>query len=435
MKIKVHPAVDLDDVVYLFDPISPLGAETADDPEGELRDFYVERDAQIGEDIKRLLGADIRRNKPVKLLFTGHRGSGKSTELNYLYPALAEKFFVVKVQMRRETDVHYVDVLVKAAMNLLREGQARDVLAKSFPQKLTEALEQLSLFVERSIFGAVTMSDQTAVPTEFTAKLKFFEAEFESKFDLNPTLRQQIRRTSEQHINEVVSHINLLADAIRRYDKPVLFIFEDTDRLDNKVAHELFFGHGNSLTAFRASAIFVTDISLRYADLFTTLKSHFQDCLTLPSIKLQRRNGEPYETGRNLLRQIVSRRIQYGLLDYDALESLVKASGGHLRSLTTLTRNAALIAAARQSAKIELADAQRAASRLRGDFIAILESKEYPLLKARAHDKWLNSDRETETLLEKLALLEYANDDRWCDVHPTLRDEVEARTFEPPAQS
>lgn len=42
-------------------------------------------------------------------------------------------------------------------------------------------------------------------------------------------------------------------------------------------------------------------------------------------------------------------------------------------------------------------------------------------------DKQISSDPEIQDLLERLALLEYANDSVWCDVHPIVLREVEER--------
>jgi hypothetical protein len=42
-------------------------------------------------------------------------------------------------------------------------------------------------------------------------------------------------------------------------------------------------------------------------------------------------------------------------------------------------------------------------------------------------DRGSDIRRHFSLMLEKLALLEYGNDDTWCDVHPILLPEVERR--------
>ena len=71
-------------------------------------------------------------------------------------------------------------------------------------------------------------------------------------------------------------------------------------------------------------------------------------------------------------------------------------------------------------------------NRQKGDFIAMLESKDYPLLFNRHEDKQLTSDDNTQTLLQSLALLEYENGELWCDVHPIIWPEVQKRAPQVP---
>jgi hypothetical protein len=57
----------------------------------------------------------------------------------------------------------------------------------------------------------------------------------------------------------------------------------------------------------------------------------------------------------------------------------------------------------------------------------MLESRHYPILKSRSEDKDLDSDPDTQELLESLALLEYENESYRCDAHPVVLPEVERR--------
>ena len=99
-----------------------------------------------------------------------------------------------------------------------------------------------------------------------------------------------------------------------------------------------------------------------------------------------------------------------------------------MRTLIALVRDGALVAASRNALQIERQDVERASNRLRSNFM--LEAKDYLFLAQRHADKLLDADPETQSLLEKLALLEYANDKDWCDVHPLLLPEVERRAHQ-----
>jgi len=419
----MNPASTIEDAIFLFDPLKSLS-----EPE-EMASFYVDRGSDVRSHFSLMLrNNDIRQKMPIKLLFTGHKGCGKSTEMNKLCLELDDQFFIVKVQTGKRPDVTYTDVLLKAAMSLLKEANDKEVIKRSLAQKTSGIWDKAAGFVEKVVFGEVSLPDDTAMPAEMTARISFFGLEFENKFEAEPETRQSMRRSSENRISEIVNNINLMADRLRAdLGKPVLLVFEDTDRLDMATAKELFYERAVTLTQFRVSAIFLLDIGLRYSDRFAGLRQHFHDFKVLPNIKLKTREGEPYPAGEALLKQIVLSRLDPSLIEDDALQTIIENSGGLARTLMSLMRDASLIAAARGSQKIEVHDAQRAVNRLRGDFVALLGSKDYAVLNARHLDKDLNNDAEIQSLLEKLAILEYPRDESWCDVHPILLPEIERR--------
>jgi hypothetical protein len=111
-------ATQLADVIRLFDPRKPLRDEA-------LERFYIDRP---GNPLQRMLiylqGLGLN-DQPVKLLFTGHVGSGKSTELNKLATHLKRQFFIVNLDVRRSlslSDLSYVDILLGLTTALFRRA-------------------------------------------------------------------------------------------------------------------------------------------------------------------------------------------------------------------------------------------------------------------------------------------------------------------------
>jgi hypothetical protein len=73
------------------------------------------------------------KRDPVKVLFTGHRGSGKSTELNKLATMLEDKFFIVRFSILRTLnpqDMTYVDLLLALATSLFKQATDANVLKR-----------------------------------------------------------------------------------------------------------------------------------------------------------------------------------------------------------------------------------------------------------------------------------------------------------------
>ncbi len=116
------PAKNLKDAFNALRPEEPV---SADDPEG----FYVPRPIGHGiEQLKNWLELDEQINS--KLLFTGHRGSGKSTELLRLARDMEEHYFVVSYSVERVLDIQditYVDVLLSMASQLVGMAQERSI--------------------------------------------------------------------------------------------------------------------------------------------------------------------------------------------------------------------------------------------------------------------------------------------------------------------
>ncbi len=89
-----------------------------------------------------------------------------------------------------------------------------------------------------------------------------------------------------------------------------------------------------------------------------------------------------------------------------------------MRTLIRLVQRSAVNAIAAARKEISIEDAEAAVNEERADFIAGLSRDDYPVLYDRHQDKQLSGDEVVLRLLQTRALLEYANGEPWCDVHP-----------------
>jgi len=104
MKAKV-----LSDVYDIFDPQEALSGD-------KLREYYVKRESPV-ESLADILSSE----KPLKYLFVGSRGNGKSTELNRLSELVADTLFVVSFSIKDKLnlfDVDYADILLVIATEI-----------------------------------------------------------------------------------------------------------------------------------------------------------------------------------------------------------------------------------------------------------------------------------------------------------------------------
>ncbi len=90
----------LREALNIFDPERPLQSEE------ELRDYFVERPESPIEELRILLENTAQ---PVRILFTGHRGSGKSTELAKLSSLLQDQLFIVRYSVKNTLDLSVLE--------------------------------------------------------------------------------------------------------------------------------------------------------------------------------------------------------------------------------------------------------------------------------------------------------------------------------------
>jgi hypothetical protein len=400
-------AQTLPDVIRAFDPMHPLRGE-------ELKEWYIDRP---GNPLKRmeiyLQGLGLA-NEPVKLLFTGHVGSGKSTTLNKLAEELKRRFLIVPFDVRQSAsiaDLTYIDLILGMATSLFRRATESDVLAKAPAQIASQVWEDLSQFIEKVIFGPATFRTPSA-DAEFSAKVNFLAVEFETKFAREAATRDEIRKRIEPRLAELHDRIDHVADLVLvHYKRPVLFFVEGTDKPDLNRARDIFAGHAYALTAFRASAIYTFPIGLRYSVDFNLIRDHFTEAFVLPNLKVAHRDGSSNAKGLERLGKALAVRMADALIEDQAREHAIRASGGLMRTLVQLVRRSAVNAIAAGQEAISLENVKAAVDEERASFIASLSRDDYPVLYDRYRDKQLSSDDAVLRLLQTRALLEYADGD------------------------
>ena len=397
-------AKDLDQAYINFDPAQPLPG---------VSPFYVQRKRNPLDKIKRAL----LRSSPLsqKFLFSGHRGSGKSTELNRLmaYPEIQEKYFIVHYSVRDVLDpagLEYTDLLLSIGAQIFIEAREKGKLR--LKKKL---LDELTRWV-----GALGTEESEQVDTgvEIGTDLKVLQA----KLKTGDTSRMNIRRNIEARLPAFVSITNLIiAEVEQKVGKKVLVAIDDLDKPDLEVARKLFYERQASLTLPACSIIYTIPIALLYSSDATQVKQPFTDSHILPNVTItNRRDRSPDHEGRMVMREFVKKRMSLDLIDEEALNYAIYVSGGVFREMARVISMAADNAIARGLEKIGKQDVEHAESEIRNEFRRMLETKDYEALAKIHKSRELRGSETCEKLLHNLSILEYRNEENWCDVHPAV---------------
>ncbi|PKP59055.1 MAG: hypothetical protein CVT89_01720 [Candidatus Altiarchaeales archaeon HGW-Altiarchaeales-2] len=384
----------------------------------KIEQYYEGRASPINEIIEKL----DKSESPLKFLFSGYRGSGKSTELNILSGSdkVMAKYFIVQFSIFEHLDIHditYIDLLLtigseiykKAFDNNIRisEDLCRDLL--NWMNKITKT----EITEERA--GA-----------EFGAALKGFFINLGSKIQTEAVTREEIRKNLKPKLRDLIEKINNLIYAVendkgfKKSGKKILVIVDDLDKLERENAEKLFYEHSYSLTQPGCSIIYTIPISLIYSNKYTQIKLNFTDAYTLPNIRVFKSNGEKDEKGCNILKKIVEKRMNPKLISDEATDAAIKNSGGVLHHFIDLIGSASIKASMRNASKIHLEDVNSKIYDMRNDFDRMLKKEHYRVLEEIHKTKRADDGEIVLELFHNLSVLEYLNDERWCDVHPLI---------------
>jgi DNA polymerase III delta prime subunit len=354
----------------------------------------------------------------VKVLFTGHRGSGKSTELNRLAMNLDKEFFIAKFSIYESlnfADLNYIDILLVSMLKLLQKAIKEKI-------KINEGiLEHVFNWLHYEITEerVITLADDIGV----AGNLNLFVIKMEGKLKQEEVTRAILRKKIEPRLCELIDKINLTIPEIEeKAKKPVLIIVEDIDKVDLEKAQHLFFQHGESLSRIESKVIYTFPIALRYSDDFTQIAKTFSHFI-LPNVKIFDKQGKEDIEAFKALRDVITRRTEEHLITEDAIREAINLSGGLMIELIELIRTAARDVLANKKEIIDVSDIRGVANEMRNTYLTMLRPEQYTMLKRINEDKEKKpvNEKVVRDCLHNLSLLEYRNDDVWVDVHPIVK--------------
>lgn len=383
---------------------------------------------------------------PMTQLISGHRGCGKSTELLRLAKNLEDKEFLVVYFAADEDldigDLEYTDLLVAVIKRLER------ALAEKGIQIDPRLMKGILMWFAEVVYESSDEDEITrTLDTEFELGLKAptalpiiakMFAKITGQIRTGQKSRKNIRNKLEPLVYQLIARINeFIAAALPEIKKKgfrdIVLIIDNLDRIvlrvldagTGRTTHDaLYLEHAEQLKALDAYMVYTVPISMFYSLKETQLTGAFPNNTILPMIKVQEKNMEPCKTGRELLYRVAEERVDARrLFDKNVVESLAVKSGGVLRDFVRLLAYTIELAQA-NGAKIpiDMTIAERAFLRLVNEYGRMVPEKHFSLLASVARNKKVLNDEDHQAMLYNLSVLEYMNGNRWCDVHPAVRD-------------
>jgi energy-coupling factor transporter ATP-binding protein EcfA2 len=366
-----------------------------------------------------------------KVIFAGHRGCGKSTLLKQFAVEMeADKFFVVFFSIADSiemSDVSHVNILYSIGLQLLEAA----TLAKiSVDADIQETLLGWTTTTRKETLGSEDKSEFAIDPG---AIFKLFTA----KLQQERTFRQELERTFEKRISELVRNLDRLAATIQiATTKSILIVIDDLDKLDLSIVEPIYRNNLKSLFSPAFRIVFTIPISaIQEPQVMGALTSEgvvrphlFPVTKFYPREDVRKIDRQPIVNNIALFEAVIKLRFPDALLDPQTARKMALMSGGVMRELVRIGRECCTecmvqieIAPDLTDVRIDDAILMRAIRNLRNDFARQIGGKYEQLEKVYETLKSIES-QEFIKLLHGLMVLEYENDALWYDVHPIVLD-------------
>jgi energy-coupling factor transporter ATP-binding protein EcfA2 len=371
------------------------------------------------------------------ILFTGHRGSGKSTELKRIQKRWEESYHVIYLEVNEETDINdanytdlYLIVIKQVEFTLRKLGLKFDQkLLNSFENWFKEITKENEESVEKSVNVDAEASLEGGAP--FIAKLMVkLLAQIKGSDKQKTTIRQIL----EKDISRLKADINLLlsdADGKLRKKYPdykgLLIIFDNLDRVPPTVADHLFFDYAAQLQELHCTIIYTVPISVLCSPknplaLFNG-NPHIVPMVNIYQFERNVRDLNYNQIGLDAIASLIEKRVDVDAVfnSRQELLELAKASGGHVRQLMQMMQSACLTASTKRHPKILAEDVIYAIRQQQFSFERFIPEEHYPVLAQVYLNKDVSKDDIGQLMLFNTSVLEYNGDNRWNYPNPVVR--------------
>jgi hypothetical protein len=398
------------------------------------------RGLALREYLSKLLRAADSDERFEKVAVAGHRGSGKSTELNRAQAELVQNSYVTLWASVNENldpkEISFSDIIRLIVMliddrfgHLIHSQpqvkQAFDVVGQWFQEVTKTFTKQISSAMDLGLKGQVGGSLDAEIGVgglKLKTELGKLSAAISVIRRSEGSERTEIRETLERYNNQLVLNLNSLLRAVTAVDSPaqrLVIILDNVDKYDPRIVNEALLGNADLFRQIDSHLVFTIQSSLLLSPVDGAVEQSFTT-LVLPMLPVFHRHTRRLDSRVvERVREAIYKRVPPSLFaDVDTVDHLIKASGGCWRDLLRLLQDALL----RAKTQIGPAEAKAAVEQVGQTYQRLLRSADDLQILAQAHLKHtVLSDEKTRYLLYHLCLLSY-NGVGWYDFHPLLDD-------------
>ncbi|MEH1941894.1 MAG: P-loop NTPase fold protein [Nostoc sp.] len=371
------------------------------------------------------------------ILFTGHRGCGKSTELKRIQNQWEKQYHVIYLEVNEETDINdarytdlYLIVIKQVEFELRKLGLKFDPqLLENFESWFKDITKETEESVEKSVSiqGEATLKPEAPFIAKLMVKLL---AQIKGSDKQKTTIRQ----TLEKDLSRLKADINLLlGDAYVKLRakfplcKGLLIIFDNMDRVPPTIAEHLFFDYAAQLQELYCTIIYTVPISVLCSPKNPLNQfdgnPHIVPMVNIYELERDRCHLNYNQTGLEAVASVIEKRVDVDAVfeSRQELLDLAKASGGHVRQLMQMMRTACQTASTRKHPKIIAEDIIYAVKQQQFSFERFIPEEHYAFLAQVCITKNVSKDDIGQLMLFNTSVLEYNGDKRWNYPNPVVK--------------
>jgi len=368
------------------------------------------------------------------ILFCGHRGCGKSTELNRIAEKLhrPDGYFVVQCNIVEDLDINnidYVDILFLAAQKIAEKLDSIDVSINK------QHLDDLRGYFKERIINQINKKELTmSLEAGLSSKIGFdfigsLFAKLTTAIKTGSTYKEEVRMLVKNQFSMFKTIFNRMLDEIKQMlreknmGKSLLVIIDGTDRLTREDCDKIFINHASQLTQLETNFIYTVPIHLVYETNQT--KTFYEAPFVLPNVIIEKIKKGGKTIGWDAMKDLIYRRIHPDLFDNEnTVNYIIEMSGGHIRELIHILQEAFNSS---DTEKFDEKSVKVGIERLKADYMRLLSSEDYKRLVKLEKEKDKESDDIMKNLLFNSVVLEY--NDYYREINPIVKETEEFRKY------
>ena len=420
--MTISPATN---VVDAYKQCNPDYALPADDKR------YIDLSEVRGENIKII--STIRRSiersddNTCTYLISGHRGSGKTTELFRLKQRLEQDhYFCIYFDVGDAldlADISYIDIflaMVDETSKVLQESNIdidNDTITDIHNWITQEIYTESN--VEKQVDGKASAGLEANIGIPSILKLfGSLTGDIKHSQSQRSTIREKIEKRASDFISKINQFLITVRNEIQKNNyKDIVIIVDGLEKMHYRTfslmnnqsdSHtQLFVQHAEQLLSLQSHVVYTTPISLFF---ISNLQNDYENVYILPMVRLN-------DAGKSTLKELVQKRVDIEAVfsDPTLVDILIERSGGVVRDLMRLIR----LSCDTDETQVSAKEVKYAVSRLTREYDRLLKPSDIPILERVYRTELVNPDDErTNQLLLNRVILEYENGKRSAKLHP-----------------